>query len=396
MRTQTPGQTNRLFVLAVTQVVSVMLLLLILWLLLEPLPPFPFDAVWLFVWMGLCYFPCIAIHELSHFAVAKMVGFTLKGLIVGPLLFRQAGDGWKLGATFIHPYGGITLAHPRDDARLVARLRIFLAAGSLANLLTAAMAYVALLLTPALQNQAAGPALTAFFLVSMGLGYTNLVPRVGLRFSSLITDGDGLFHLFGKKAEEWGGRISVLLALNAGVPPRDWLESWITPRGSEKSGDLTDDFLRSANAYYAWLDRGRLAEATAAYHILFDLLPQLPKSMQAIFACELAFFQAHHLKQAEQAKETLPFTAGTPSHRRGMPDLGTQDRALAALALAEGNHAEAAEFIERGLRKAEKASRGFQSSAAAFEIASLERLQQSLQPVQDRAIGHMLPALPNS
>jgi Zn-dependent protease len=149
----------------------------------------------------LLVFVCIAIHELGHVAAAKMAGWRVRSITIGPLSYSLEKrrfavvkrDAFRL-------ISGFVTAIPPVDARRKSRGAIlFVLGGCIANFVLATMTFP---FTGQLQNNwdsnTVGFALLgSLSIVSVTMGIANLIPFAG--FKGVRSDGLRLFEIATQK-----------------------------------------------------------------------------------------------------------------------------------------------------------------------------------------------------
>lgn len=321
-------------------------------------------------------FLALALHEIGHVAAAWWLGFSIKGLSVGPVRLQRGPAAWRLSLERRIWFDGQALAYPKDDHDLARRLRIMTASGPLVNLATA-FACLGILATEPVFPPVLHQLLAGMFLMSLFVALLSGVPPFGRTGMRAFSDGETFVRLVGADADAWAARFAALLALNAGVRPRDWPEGWLRRMRTREEASIEVRWLSYSNLYYGWLDRGRVAEATEAFRRLCSLIPELPPGIQAILKYETAYFEAYYLKNTVSARHALE-QAEVLRGSFSVP--GTRERASSALALAEGAYARAHELAQAGLVKVMRASEVMPNGALAFEQAVLEELIQASAP----------------
>ena len=143
-------------------------------------------------------FVCLVVHELGHVAAAKMAGWRVRSITVGPLSYSLEKrrfavvkrDAFRL-------ISGFVTAIPPADARRKSRGAIlFILGGCIANFILATLTFP---FTGQLQNNwdsnTVGFALLgSLSIVSVTMGIANLIPFAG--FKGVRSDGLRLFEIF--------------------------------------------------------------------------------------------------------------------------------------------------------------------------------------------------------
>ncbi|HXE09486.1 MAG TPA: M50 family metallopeptidase [Acidobacteriaceae bacterium] len=143
-----------------------------------------------------CYLAIIAVHEAGHLVAAKLCGFPLKELRIGPLQWLKEPN-WKFAIRKDSFFGGIVRAPPtkgRNSLRL--RLLIYGLGGPAANIVFSVCGWCLGRAIP--ENRVAG----LIALCSAGsllIGLINLIPAHVEPYS---TDGQKIIDAFSKKFRE--------------------------------------------------------------------------------------------------------------------------------------------------------------------------------------------------
>lgn len=300
-------------------------------------------------------------HEVGHLAGGALVRFRFLMLVVGPLrVERGDNDRVRVGLNRdLALYGGLAGTLPTGTHALPRRLGVMVAGGPAASFLLSGAA-AALVAgagggLPALLQSLLG----MMMIISAGLGVVTLVP---MRFSGFSSDGARLLRLArGADARREAGMLS-LLALGVGdTPPRDWPEE--TVRAVTEARDGTSDEVTAwLLAYSHRLDRGDVPAARQALHRALELADQYPPPFVPALMAEAAFFEGFFARDAEAARAYLAEVPAKAPAVRGYDRL----RAQAALALAEGDRAAAAERVAQA-REATPAK-------DAFRLALLDQM----------------------
>ena len=285
----------------------------------------------------------ILAHEAGHLAGAALVRFRFLMLVVGPLRVERGDNGRvRVGLNRdLTLYGGLAGSVPTGTHALPRRLGVMVAGGPAASFLLSGAAAAILAATdgglPALPQSVLG----LMMIISAGLCVVTLVP---MRFSGFSSDGARLLRLArgGADARREAGMLSLLALGAADTAPRDWPEE--TVRAVTEARDGTPDEVTAwLLAYSHLLDRGDVPAARQALHHALELADQYPPPFVPGLMVEAAFFEGFFVRDAEAARAYL---AEVPAKA---PTVRAYDRlrAEAALALAEGDRAGAAERIAR-------------------------------------------------
>jgi hypothetical protein len=285
----------------------------------------------------------ILAHEGGHIVGGRLAGFRFNLLVAGPLRVER-GDDQRVRFTLNRDrslFGGIASSLPTGTHALPRRLALMVAGGPVASFLLAGAA-AALLAGPL----SGGPPLLSTLLgvmmiISGGLGVVTLVP---MRFSGFASDGARLLRLArgGPDARREAAMLSLIALSVADTAPRDWPAQTVrdvTELRDGTSGEVSASLL----AYMHLLDRGDVAAARRALHRALELADQFPRPFVPSMMVEAAFFEGFFARDAAVARAYL---AEVPEKA---PSVRVFDRlrAQAALSLAEGDYAAAADRIAR-------------------------------------------------
>ncbi|HJZ99496.1 MAG TPA: site-2 protease family protein [Candidatus Solibacter sp.] len=246
------------------------------------------------LWLPLVY-GLLAIHELGHLMVGKIMGMRLDGFAVGGLCVYRAGTRWRCRFDrYTAPLGGFVICSPGERPHDRMRLAWFFAGGPIASIVFGAASGTAVLLSGGYWNWIASA-----FWINLSFTLTSLVYSSGLRLS----DGAGL-KMFLSNAEQSCAYIaSTQLSQenDRGVPPCDW------------NAGLFDQVMKTAPsmpyyihsrllAYYRYRACGD--DATALRHLETALVTPAVMANPVRRACflEAAFAGAAVRRKPESAK----------------------------------------------------------------------------------------------
>jgi hypothetical protein len=282
----------------------------------------------------------VAAHELSHAAVARLLGFRVVGIGVAGLTFGQPP--LRPRPWLLRSYADV---HPVRARGVLWRCALVWSAGPVSDGLVAAA-----LLTGA---AFAGPGLRAALLVvaafAAASAVVNLAPLPLGRHGG--TDGWWV-ALAGTRPAVARARAAgdVLTRLAAAdVRPRDWPGEWVALAGAAPLTQRNAEVVARGRvlAYAAARDRGDLAGAGAHLEAALGLARRVPHHMLCSLTLEAAFHVA---------------CGGAPLHHgvrllKGVPALPelARDRLRASAALA----------VAAGSPEGEPARRRFQQAASA-------------------------------
>jgi hypothetical protein len=317
----------------------------------------------------------VLVHEAGHAVAGLLTGRRLIGAGVGPLRLERGTGGWHLRwGGGVRGIGGFAALLPADD-RVESRrdAAAFLLGGPLANLVTAAIALLALWLAPPL-GVIPSVLLGATVFGGAMLGIVNLLP-----FQSHGWHSDG-YHLRELRHDTPASRVMrtqqcVYALAMAGVRPRDWpLQHLEVADGLPPDTVLVAQLLRMSWA----LDRDDRAAAEAAAGALAGQYPTLADGKRQGVAVMLATYAARVAHDAKLLAAWRPLCEG------GLLDLGPYRLWLDAEAAAMAGDAEAAR--ERSARARAAIPRIHDLASAIVMGEYLDRLDQHLATARTAAV----------
>ncbi|MGC2330062.1 MAG: M50 family metallopeptidase [Candidatus Acidiferrales bacterium] len=247
-------------------------------------------------------FMLVTIHELGHVAAGFAVGFRFERIRIGPIIFTKTPD--RLKFTFQKAYGfdGVAAMKVLRLRKLRRRLGIYVAAGPLANLLSAVCvwAFLARQVLGAWQHPV-GQFLLIFAALSVCMGIFNLIPF--RRSNGMFTDGARLLSLVTSRVNtrRWLCIVALKMELDSGVRPRDWKRTWIAHSCSVRDQSL--DAMRAFwMAYVASLDRGDTEQAARHLENCLELFRIASPEFKKSLLMEAAIFQAWSRNDQQKAK----------------------------------------------------------------------------------------------
>lgn len=316
-------------------------------------------------------FAAIAIHEAGHVAAGVAAGMRFMLFAVGPVRIEREYGGGRLAVSWNRSlgfWGGIAGCLPATTDRIRQQLAALVAGGPAASLLFALVAGVVALRVPM-------PSLPAFVVgmaatMSAAIGAATLIP---MRTGGFMSDGGQLLRLArgGPRADRHAATVTLVTRMMWGEPVRDWPREQVDRLVELRDGSLEESMAWSM-AYYYHLDTGDRPAAARALNRSLALLDRWPAPLVPAMHVEAAYFAAVS-GDAETARTHLaavpPVSASVKPYER--------DRALAALALAEGDTARAVELARNALRVLPKSS--------AFSAARLHEIIRAAEAVETQA-----------
>ncbi|HEV2459029.1 MAG TPA: hypothetical protein VGS80_11770 [Ktedonobacterales bacterium] len=288
----------------------------------------------------------VALHECGHALGGQMVGFWFSALHLGPMAIRRTPRGLRF-ARSPHRLAGGCESYPVTGQDLRLREPVYVLLGPVTNLLlgwlgaTAAHSSVAGGVAAITLPNAVG-CLLATMVGQLGLVLFvgNVVPT---RRDTRWNDGARLLALLrGGPALERQHLLLLLVGHQArGVPAREWPAALIEGLLARSKG-TDSEFLVSVFGYTRALATGDIGAAGA---LLDRSIATFPKKTgpESTMASEIAYFEARYRGRSDRARMWL--------QRAGSDRWGAYmwPRALAAIHLAEGCYAEAAQVAAAGL-----------------------------------------------
>ena len=306
-----------------------------------------FFAIWL----------AIALHELGHLLAGLLQGFRLALYTAGFLGVRGTEKGAKMFFNSdINLLGGLAATFPEQVSsgpELRRKFAWIVAAGPLASLAAGVIGIAGgwLLLqqahTPATLAEMAGMAL--LFVTGFMSALLFLVTSLPLPSRGFMTDGARFLSLMngGEKGLREEAGLAVIALMGAGKLPGDY-----PPEMLERMTALPADSLLGLNGHYTaflhHLDRGELEQAMPFAQTLEANITAVPAGpFRRYYLKDLAFFYAFLAKDAEKARAI--WTGIEKGAEKDRDAAGY--RVKAALALLEGQTANATAIVEAGLQK---------------------------------------------
>jgi len=294
----------------------------------------------------------LAAHEAGHLLGGRLVGFRFILFIVGPLKIVREGNEVRVRLNKdVSLYGGLASAIPTDDKDLPRRMAVMIAGGPLTSLLMGGLSLgLGVWLNAHLPSSSPWSVLTAFAfifgLLNLVIFIVTLIPG---KTSGFDTDGAQLIDVLrgGHRAER-RGLVTALSAVSThGVRPRAWNAEQVERLLALREG-RPDDVLANFLGYYHFLDLGQTRQAGELLDLCLKDANGFPEAARPMIFAEAAYFTAHHRQEATAARQFLASAFG------GLVESYTRLRAEAAVLLAEGRFAEAADRARAGLAQVSK------------------------------------------
>jgi hypothetical protein len=251
----------------------------------------------------LSFVVAVAVHEFGHVVAGWTVRFRFSFISIGPLFLKIEYGRPKIGLRRGMPSGGRAGMHLDQVRRLRRRLLIFTMAGPMANLLSAAGAFVLLdyFLSPS-KSWLYLPALV-FLPISLMLGIVNLIP---FRLGMLYTDGARIAMLLSSRprSRRWMCITALANQSHRGVRSKHLRHTWLEAAGSVPDGSV-DDFAGNWIAYISANDRKDAPVAALHLERCLGLMNLLGPMTQDLVALEAAVFTAWFRKDVVTAQKWL-------------------------------------------------------------------------------------------
>ncbi len=296
----------------------------------------------------------IGMHELGHVIGGLLAKFEFKSWTVAIFTLYKEDGRLKFRWNFdMNTFGGLALCLPRSEERLLKRFAWYAAAGPVASLLLAMLAFTGHLLVPEPEKAAAPLAwalhqqLILTTIVSAAIFITTVIPA---RAGGFYTDGARVLRLLrgGPRAEMDTIMLMTISRSSAGVRAgelnRELLEKALELDPASVFVPYVHNYL-----YYLHIDRGNTQQAALHLEACAQLSDRVPSAYQDVIWLEMAWFQATVAGNAEKATEYLQQARATKLVPADMVQ-----RAKAAVALARGKYTEAIDLAEEGLKQLHK------------------------------------------
>lgn len=336
-------------------------------------------AVWVFV----CIFLAVLVHELGHVWAGKRARFEFQSMSVGRIEWRKINGKITVHRIRDARTAGFTRMVPSDAENLVSRMMLFILGGPLASLFFCALTYVAFLVTP---DRLRGGEMVAIlphvlslvlFVMSISVLPGTLVPFTSS--SGNMTDMKALLALAGK--EEGRERIVAFLLLSrdivSGLRAREWNGS-VLEAASKLTDGSAEELRARIFAYYHHDDLGNSDAADRDLRRCLKIAERLKGKggiLREIAYLESAYDAAwrrgdlglakRRLEEAEPVSESL---------------LGTRALAQAAVAAREGDVAETECLLQEAETRLKEVSARYGGSIA-YDLERVALVRGSLSAV---------------
>jgi len=297
-------------------------------------------AVWLLV---------VGWHELGHLVGGWLTGGRFLLWVIGPLMIRRTPAGiqpaWNRS---VNLGGGMAACLPLEPGRMTPqRAAVMIVGGPVASLvLTVIALWLAAALTAAAGSEPSAWAVAQHVaLATAGMSLMIfLVTAFPGSTGGFKTDGKRVFDLLrGDRRSAQEAAVLVLTTAGlAGVRPADYDPALVARAVSLRDGSLFDLY-GQLTAYTHAADRGEWAVAQQHLDLVLAGEDRVAPYVRDVLRCEYAWLLATQADAPGMARAWLE-TAGKLDF-----DPATRLRAEAAVLLAEGRRAEAADQARAGL-----------------------------------------------
>jgi hypothetical protein len=197
----------------------------------------------------------VAIHEIGHLAVAKLVGMDAGGIMIGGLLVFKSGNRWVTRFEWRQIFsGGLARPLPKKGDFDMRRYAWMIAGGPIATFLLMAASGIAYWQAP---QQSAGW-LSTLWWMNVILGFSCMLPSKGISKS----DGARLRMLLRnpQDSRSWIALLQLQTEDTAGVLPRDW-DADLFAQTMQSASNGAENSYRQMLAYYRRIDEGDIDAA---------------------------------------------------------------------------------------------------------------------------------------
>ena len=297
----------------------------------------------------------VAFHEAGHLLGAWLRGGRFLLYQVGPLRLQRTPAGLALMRNRgINVMGGLAASILPDRGDLPARFRVLLAGGPLASLALAVTVFAFLLQTSDPEVRVPWwDASLRIFVVLTGLysAIAFVITALPFEQGGFRTDGRRFLILLksGPEARQEAAMLSLGLAANTGVRPRNYPPDAIAAALQLGDGSMTDLYARWF-AFFAAADRREWEKAREFLDQMMAGEPKLARFVADMVRAEYAWLIA------EQGGDPAIARAWLESAGPVEMDPSSRLRAEAAVLLAEGNRPLAADRAKAALIALEKSS----------------------------------------
>ena len=321
-------------------------------------------------------FLAIFLHELGHVIGGKLAGMRFYLLVVGPLKITNSDDGLQFAFNKnMAIAGGLALCLPKPEADKYRSMLSMIAGGPVASVVVGLL-LIPILFLPNFRDWVAtglgnAPAVAVLQVLiitgitSFTIGLTTLIPSQAGGFYS---DGARLLQMLkrDKEAAVSNTFISIYALSVSGVRPRDLNREELVELVNTEAPALFKASI-ALYVYYHFIDSGELEEAKRYLDLSLASAANVAPAVQRTYEWEAAFYYAFYEGNGDKAAELVAKGSSQLSEPH------TLLRVQAAVALAQGKHAEALEKCKKALATV---GRSLDKGAAAYEKDVLREIQK--------------------
>ena len=314
-----------------------------------PMPGSKWLGLLIYATLPVAWFGAVGFHELGHLAGGWLVRGQFLLLTVGPLMVRRTPKGIRVGWNrSVNVLGGLSVSVPKEPAQMTPKsVTVMILGGPVASLILAGVMFG---LARVLANYKLAGSFLAFVqhfsvitaLLSSLVFFLTVYPKT---IKGMKTDGSRILGLLrgDRRSEQEAAMLLLTAAGLAGERPANHSVELVARVISLKDGSLFD-FYGHFTAYYHAADRKEWRTAQDCLDYILTGEKDFMPHVRDVLRCEYAWLLATRCEAVAEARAWLD-SAGKLQF-----DPATRLRAEAAVLLAEGKQAEAAEKCRQGLR----------------------------------------------
>lgn len=289
-------------------------------------------------------------HEFGHALAGWAASMTLVSMRVGPFVAMRKAGRWKLQFSWpsILAMGGAVVTIPTHLTDLRRRMAFEIAGGPVASVLTALIAFSALLAVPGSPWEAWWQVPAMITAISAGAAVLNLIP---FGFAAGYSDGALLLQLLrgGRFADLRETMKMVGTTLITDTRPRD-LDAGALANGFRAGMGSPEEGTLQMIQLICAVDRGELGLARQCLESSLRRIPAPEKASGACSAAEMAFYMAYLDGNADRAGEWLRGAEQLAvSKKTPLAQESDYWRALTAVREAEGQSRQAEEAYRQAV-----------------------------------------------